>query len=121
MSSDWNDPEMNLAGLRLCYANATHGGAGTMSLQQFADVALAWAAKADAKIIELTETRVVYEMTGYHNAETLRRELAEKILLKLIEIAPTAFETDAAGSVLPEEGIKLAWSIADAFLKAEGQ
>jgi hypothetical protein len=48
------------------------------------------------------------------NAQS-RRELAEKILLKLIEIS-------AAFATLPDannEGVKLAWQIADAFLKAE--
>jgi hypothetical protein len=46
-----------------------------------------------------------------------RRDLAEKILLKLIEISPTLrFDADS-----PEtgEGIRMAWRIADAFLRAE--
>ena len=46
-----------------------------------------------------------------------RRALAERILLKLIEIAPTGFDSDVVSS---GEGAKLAWSIADAFLKHEG-
>jgi hypothetical protein len=43
-----------------------------------------------------------------------RRELAEKILLKLIEVSPAATMANEEG-----EGIRLAWQIADAFLKAE--
>ena len=51
---------------------------------------------------------------------TVRRELAEKILLKLIEISPGVgfFAGDSAGD---GEGVRVAWSIADAFLKAEPQ
>jgi hypothetical protein len=51
-----------------------------------------------------------------------RRELAEKILLKLIEIAPTSiYETAGVDELLPAAvGAKMAWEIADAFLKAEG-
>jgi hypothetical protein len=43
-----------------------------------------------------------------------RRALAEKILLKLIEVSPAASMASEEG-----EGIRLAWQIADAFLKAE--
>lgn len=107
MSSDWNDPEMNLAGLHMYYEQAKQGGPGAMSLDAFANVAMAWAAKADAEI----------ERRGRKQGQKARRELAREILLKLIEIAPTAF--DNTNSESPNEGARLAWSIADAFLKAE--
>jgi hypothetical protein len=45
---------------------------------------------------------------------TRRRELAEKVLLKLIEVSPAATMASEEG-----EGIRLAWRIAEAFLKAE--
>lgn len=51
----------------------------------------------------------------------LRRTLAEKILLKLIEITPQMMELDGAGP-LPVDCphlSKLAWEFADAFLRAE--
>jgi hypothetical protein len=57
----------------------------------------------------------VYEMTGF---TTVRRELAEKILLELVRMSPTALVRSADDSAVG--GAKLAWSIADAFLKAEG-
>lgn len=60
------------------------------------------------------------QATASYYAGTLRRELAEKILLKLIEIAPAMFELDSGGSSLPAAGAQLAWVISDAFLKAEG-
>jgi hypothetical protein len=47
-------------------------------------------------------------------AANRRAELAEKILLKLIEVSPAATMASEEG-----EGIRLAWQIADAFLKAE--
>jgi hypothetical protein len=49
------------------------------------------------------------------HADFVRRELAEKILLKLIEVSPAATLTSGKDG----EGIRLAWDIADAFLKAE--
>lgn len=56
--------------------------------------------------------------TPLHYPDIGRRALAEKILLKLIEISPqvgfATFDTNHYG-----EGIKLAWETADAFLKAE--
>lgn len=49
-----------------------------------------------------------------HREVDTRRDLAEKILLKLIEVSPAATMASEEG-----EGIRLAWQIADAFLKAE--
>lgn len=58
--------------------------------------------------------------TPLHYPDIGRRVLAEKILLKLIEISPSmGFIT--GDSVKDGEGVRVAWSIADAFLKAEPQ
>lgn len=114
MSSDWNDPEINLGGLRLYHEQAKRGGVGAMSLQTFADVALEWAAKADAHI----------ERIGRRREKKGRRELAEKILLKLVEMSPNVifgWKDSGDGTVPDGEGSKLAWAIADAFLKHEGE
>lgn len=110
MSSDWNDPEMNLAGLRMYYEQAKQGGVGAISVTDFASIAMEWAAKADEEI----------ERRGRKQGQKARRELAEKILLKLIEIAPQVFKIDDPYSATLGNGAELAWWIADAFLKAEG-
>ena len=51
----------------------------------------------------------------------LRRTLAEKILLKLIEITPQMMELDGTVSLSTDcpRLSKLAWEFADAFLRAE--
>jgi hypothetical protein len=51
----------------------------------------------------------------------LRRTLAEKILLKLIEIAPQMMELERKWLMGNHEhpDAKLAWELADAFLRAE--
>jgi hypothetical protein len=75
----------------------------------------------DREIQNWIDDLVGAELADLRGSEVLpdltRRELAKEILLKLIEIAPTAF--DNANSESPNEGARLAWSIADAFLKAE--
>jgi hypothetical protein len=68
-------------------------------------------------LADLSNAERALQASVAYYASTSRRELAEKILLKLIEIAPTAF--DNTNSESPNEGARLAWSIADAFLKAE--
>ena len=51
------------------------------------------------------------------DARAQRRALAEKILLKLIRISPHFdFEMEKPSY---GDGVKMAWDIADAFLKAE--
>lgn len=107
VSSDWNYPEMDLAGLRMHYEVALQDAD---KLGRFAGLAMRWAHRADAEI----------ERRGRkQGAEVSRRELAEKVLLKLIEIAPQAFKLDDANSLTLGNGVELAWWIADAFLKAE--
>ena len=91
----------------LTYEQALQGGPN--ELKKFAAIAWGWAAKADAEI----------ERRGRKQGQKARRELAEKILLKLIEIAPQAFKLDDANSLTLGNGAELAWWIADAFLKAE--
>jgi hypothetical protein len=51
----------------------------------------------------------------------LRRTLAEKILLKLIEITPQMMKLDGVGPLSADcpRLSKLAWEFADAFLRAE--
>ena len=46
-----------------------------------------------------------------------RRELAEKILIKLIEVAPYAHDERPISG----DGVRLAWDIADLFLRAENK
>lgn len=70
-------------------------------------------------LADLSNAERALQASVAYYASTSRRELAEKVLLKLIEIAPQVFEIDDPDSATLGNGAELAWSIADAFLKVE--
>jgi hypothetical protein len=115
MSINWNDPEMNLEGLRVYYRQALQG---TFSSAHFAQIAMTWAEKADAEI-ERLEGEDSVEPSPL--AIPYRRELAEKILLELLRLTAIPRSMEDASTYVSSEGARLAWIIADAFIAAENK
>lgn len=112
--------------LRALRAQAIDAG----TLDQWSNIALEW---MDKMVLELRRAETESDQARSRRSaadesdaetqrRTSRRELAERILLKLIEIGPAMYQIRREGEWLPAaEGTRLAWAIADAFMKAENQ
>jgi hypothetical protein len=98
---------VNLEGLHALHEQASANG----TLNAWSRIALEWATEADAEIERLRQTP----------QRDSRRELAERILLQLLAVSPAIYQLERDGPTLLEGGPQLAWSIADAFLRAENR